>query len=72
MPYFAIYGKVISDDCASDIHCKIWKAKMTSLEGRFQEGEFWVTSCSGIAIDDGSNGIFDFVQNETAAALPTT
>lgn len=71
-PYVKIYGQAISDDAASDVHCIVWKAKITSIEGRFQEGEFFVTSCNGIGIDDGSNGVFDFVQHETSEAVPTT
>lgn len=71
-PYFKIYGKSVGDG-ADDIHVKIWKAKlMQPIEGTYQDGEFLVTSCSGVAIDDGSNGIFDIVQNETAANLPTS
>ena len=70
-PYVKIYGQSINDDATSDIHVKIYKGKITSLEGRFQEGEFFVTSCNGIGIDDGSNGVYDFVQNETSTALPT-
>jgi hypothetical protein len=31
-----------------------------------------VTKCNGIAVDDGSNGIMDVVQHETAEALPAT
>lgn len=71
-PYFKIYGKSVGDDSTDDIHVKLFKAKLQSIEGRFQEGEFFVTSCSGIAVDDGANGIYEFVQNETAAALPTS
>jgi len=70
-PYIKIYGKSLGEG-DDDIHCKLFKAKVTSLEGSFGEGEFFVTSCSGIAVDDGSNGIYDFVQNETAADLPAT
>ena len=70
-PYFKIYGKAIGEG-SDDIHCKIFKAKVTKIEGTFQEGEFFVTSCSGIAVDDGTNGIFEFVQNETAADLPSS
>ena len=40
------------------------------IEGEFKDGEFWVTKCSGIAVDDSTNGVFDIVQNETAADLP--
>lgn len=73
MPYFKIYGKVVSDDCTSDIHAKIWKAKLTKApQGEFKGGQFYITSAEFVAIDDGSNGIVTFVQNETAANLPTT
>jgi hypothetical protein len=70
-PYIKIYGKALSE-CTGDIHAKIFKAKVTKLEGSLQEGEFFVTSCSGIAIDDGTNGMWEFIQNETAATLPAT
>lgn len=70
-PYFKVYGKAI-DDSAGDIHCKLPKCKLTSLQGSFGDGEFWITQASGIAIDDGSVGVFVFVANETAANLPTS
>jgi hypothetical protein len=71
-PYVKIYGKAIGDDCDSDVHLKLFKAKVENIEGSFQDGQFFVTSCSGRAIDDGSNGTFEFVQNETATDLPAT
>lgn len=71
MPYVKIYGKALGAS-TDDVHCKIFKAKVTSIEGTFSDGEFWVTSCKGLAIDDGTNGIFQFIQNETAANLPAT
>lgn len=71
MPWIKIYGKAVGDDCTSDIHVKLLKAKVTNLEGQFQDGEFYVTKCDGLAIDGGS-GIWVFVQNETAAALPAS
>jgi hypothetical protein len=72
MPYFKIYGKSLGDG-PDDIHVKLFKAKLTSPpEGRFQDAQFWVTKCAGIALDDGTNGILDVVQNETAAALPSS
>lgn len=71
-PYFKIYGKSLGEG-DDDIHCKFFKAKLTgNIEGSFQDGEFFVTSCSGIAIDDGTNGLWEFIQNETAADLPAT
>lgn len=73
-PYVKLYGKSIGDG-DDDIHAKLWKAKVTNLEGRFQGGDspgFFVTSCTGVAIDDGTNGIWDLVQNETATDLPSS
>lgn len=72
-PYFKVYGKSVGDGDGSDIHVKVYKCKLTApIEGTFQDGEFLVTSCSGIAVDDGVNGIADIVQNETAANLPSS
>lgn len=72
-PYFKIYGKSVGDASTDDIHVKINKAKLTgALEGEFKDGEFFVTKCSGVAIDPGAGGIFDIVQNETATTLPAS
>lgn len=72
LPYFKIYGKSLGDGI-DDIHVKLYKCKLTgALEGNFQDGQFFVTSCSGIAMDDGTGQIIDIVQNETAAALPAS
>jgi hypothetical protein len=71
MPYFKIYGQALGVG-TDDIHCKIFKAKVQSLEGELKEGEFFISKCSGIAIDDDTNGIWEWVQNETAATLPAT
>jgi hypothetical protein len=71
-PYFKVYGKSIGENANDDIHIKLYKCKLTgSLEGEFADGSFFVTSCSGLALPDGTNGIADVVQNETAADLPT-
>lgn len=72
MPYFKIYGKSVGDDAVADIHVKLLKCKLSSLEGRFAEGEFFVTSCTGFGVDDGTTGIWQFVQNEAATTLPTS
>ena len=70
-PYFKIYGKSVGDISTDDIHVLVYKAKLTSpLEGEFSDTNFFVTKCAGVAIDNGTK-IFDIVQNETAAALPT-
>jgi hypothetical protein len=70
-PYFKIYGKVVNDD-GSDIHVLIYKAKLTDgLEGEWKDGEFFIQSASGIAIDDGSK-MFEMVHNETATTVPAS
>jgi len=72
-PYFKIYGKAVGPDCNEDTHVLLYKCKLTApLEGEFAEGSFFVTSCSGMALDDGTNGIADIVLHETAANLPAT
>lgn len=70
-PYFKIYGKSVGD-AADDIHVKIFKAKLTSIQGQLRDNQFWVTQAGGVAIDDGANGLFEIVQNETAVDLPST
>lgn len=71
MPYFKVYGKSMGDS-TDDIHAKMSKCKCTELEGEFSDGEFYITSCKGVAVDDGTNGVVSVVQNETATTLPIT
>jgi hypothetical protein len=69
-PYVIIRGKAL-DDAIGDAWCVIWKAKITdALSGDFADGQFFITSCKGIGIDDGVNGIWEFYQHETATSLP--
>lgn len=72
-PYFKVYGRSLADGI-DDIHVKLFKCKLTNgLEGSLGDGEFMMSNMAAIiCIDDGTNGIFDIVQNETAAALPGT
>ena len=71
-PWFKVYGKSLGDDCTDDIHVLLYKVKCTDMEGNLQDGEFFLTKCSGVAIDDASNGVIKIIQHETAAALPTS
>jgi hypothetical protein len=68
MPYIRIAGKSLGDG-DDDVHVYLYKAKCLSVEGQFAGKTFFVTKCSGIAVTDGTNGIFKVLQNETAAAL---
>ncbi len=71
-PYFKIYGKSM-DPSSGDIHCKLFKCKLTKApEGTFKGGEFFSSAIAGTAIEDGANGLFEFVENETAAELPAS
>lgn len=67
-PYIRIYGRA-RDDELGDVHCKIYRTKLVAIEGSFREGQFWVTSCAGIAVEDSTLGFYEFVQHETALAL---
>lgn len=70
LPYFRIYGKSLGEG-DDDVHCIIYKAKITDgQEAPLNYGELQKTGIKGIAIDDGTNGIYDWVQNETADTLP--
>jgi len=70
LPYFKIYGKSLGEG-DDDVHCIIYKAKITEgLDSPMQYGELQMATIKGLGIDDGSNGIYDWVQNETASALP--
>lgn len=72
LPYFKIYGKSLGEG-DDDVHVKMAKCKLTdTIEGELADGEFYVVSCSGIAVPDGSNILIEIVQNETAATLPTS
>lgn len=72
-PYFKIEGQVISDS-GGDMHCVIYKAKATgNLEGEFTDGEFFLTSASGLGLPStvvaDLDKVWKFVQNETATAI---
>lgn len=70
MPYFQIYGKSIGDD-TDDVHVLVYKCKITGGgEINMQDGSFSTNGLSGVAIDDGTNGVFDTIHNETATDLP--
>lgn len=70
-PYFKIYGKALGDICTDDIHVLLWKAKLLDMDGRLEDGQFFITKCSGVAVDDGTHGCMEIIQHETAATLPT-
>jgi len=72
LPYFKIYGKSLGED-DDDVHCVIYKAKVTEgLDAPLEYSTLQKSMIKGIGIDDGVNGIYDWVQNETATTLPSS
>lgn len=70
-PYFLIEGQAISDS-GGDFHVKVYKCRATdNLEGSLGDGEWWLSSGGGRALpdEDHGNALYDFIQNETAAAI---
>lgn len=68
-PYFQAEGQAISDS-GGDWHVLLYKCRASeALEGEMADGTFWLTSAGGEAIGDSSDNLYDFIQNETAAAI---
>ena len=72
-PWFKIEGQVISDS-GGDLHCIIYKCRATGDLGiEFSDGSFSMTAASGSGIGATLSGhegeIYEFVHNETAAAI---
>ncbi len=70
MPYFRMYGQSY-DDNIGDVHVLLYKVKLTALDCiKLENGNWRMTTGSVICLDDGTNGVFQLVQNETALAVP--
>jgi hypothetical protein len=70
-PEFYAEGQAMSES-GGDVHTILYRCKMDdSFSGDFADGGFFITSASGSAIGDPDNdgAIYDFVQNQTAAAI---
>lgn len=70
-PYFQVEGRAISDS-GGDFHMEVYRCKADGdLEASMEQGSFTLTSASGTGfgqdIEDGK--LYDFVHNETPAAL---
>jgi hypothetical protein len=37
-PYCRIYGRAVGDGAADDVYCRLYRAKLVSLEGTFRRG----------------------------------
>jgi hypothetical protein len=73
-PYFKAKGRSISD-AGGDFVVVLYRCRATKdLKGELADGAWWVTAASGEcfpSLEVGlENALYDFIQNETAAALP--
>jgi hypothetical protein len=70
-PYFEVEGQAISDS-GGDMHAIVYRCKCDGdLDGKFDNGNFALTKATGKAYGRLDNQkLYDFVQNETAVAIP--
>lgn len=72
-PFFKVEGQVISDS-GGDMHCVLDRCRVTgNIEGEFSDGNFFLTSGSGVTLPSLITGredtLYEFVQNETVSAI---
>ena len=74
-PFFRIDGRIVSDS-GGDVHVRIYRARANdTIEGDFTDGEFFVTSASGVGLpllDDTNDLLYDIIRNETPVNLTLT
>ena len=69
-PYFKVEGQSISDS-GGDFHGILYKARASdNIEGTWEDGKFWISKASGLALGNAAGFLYDFIQNETATAIP--
>lgn len=73
-PFFKVEGQAISDS-GGDMHCVLDRCRVTgNLEGEFADGEFFLTSGSGVTlpslISARVDTLYEFVQNEAVVPIP--
>lgn len=73
-PEFKVEGRAISES-GGDFHVVLYRAKAnSSIEGSLEDGTFWLTSASGVALAVNDGGVnqdilYDFIHNEVAEAI---
>lgn len=72
MPYFKIYGQSL-DDGDGDMHLLLYKVKLVEgLVVTMQDAEIYTEGFTVECFDDGTHGIVERIQHETAAAVPAS
>jgi len=73
--FFRMEGQAYSDS-GGDVHSIVYRCRANdTVEGTFSDGEFFVTSASGVGLpllDANFDLLYDHIQNETAVAIPTS
>jgi hypothetical protein len=70
-PYFRLDGQSISDS-GGDVIARLYRCRVNdTVEGEFADGEFFVTSASGLGLPliGDFDLLYDFIQRETSAPL---
>lgn len=74
-PFFRIDGRIVSDS-GGDVHVRIYRCRCNdTIEGDFSDGEFFVTSASGVGLpllDDTNDLLYDIIRHETSTVLTLT
>lgn len=73
LPYFKLYAQAY-DEATGDLHILCSKVKLQGMPGiaKLENGNWRMNEFEAVAIDDGTNGVFQIVQHETATAVPAT
>ena len=74
-PFFRIDGRIVSDS-GGDVHVRIYRCRCNdTIEGDFADGEFFVTSASGVGLpllDDTNDLLYDIIRHESDTVLTLT
>ncbi len=68
LPYLRIHGRAVGDS-GDGLLVKLYRCKLNSIEGTLRRGDFWITSCAGLATKHATLGLLDLIGQETQAAL---
>ena len=72
-PFFKVEGQVISDS-GGDVHCVLDRCRVTgNIEGEFSDGNFFLTSGSGVALPSLQasriDTLYEFIHNESVTPI---
>ena len=68
LPYLRIHGRAVGDTI-DGMTVKLYRCKLTSLEGTFRRADYYITSCAGVAVRHSTLGLYDMIGQETKVAL---